>query len=108
MRGYIAGGEPVTTPSTPPGRLSTEDRAALLDAAIEQEMASGGRLETHTPNLAVIVYGYGNILLHTTFAVLTLFTCGLFVFPWIVWANTNRQHRVTLEVDPYGNITRSV
>jgi hypothetical protein len=95
------------SPSTPPARRSDEDRAALLDAAIEQEMASGGRLETLTPHLAVVEYGCGNILLHITFAVLTLFTCGLFVFPWIVWANTNRQHRVTLEVDPYGAIIRS-
>lgn len=94
-------------PSTSHGRLSNEDRAARLDAAIEQAVGNGGRLETHTPNLAVIVYGCGNILLHITFAVLTLFTCGFFVFPWIAWANTNREHRVTLEVDPYGNIIRS-
>jgi hypothetical protein len=30
-----------------------------------------------------------------------------FLFPWIVWANTMRERRVTLEVDPYGNIIRS-
>lgn len=93
--------------STPHGRLSDEGRAARLDAAIEQAVGNGGRLETRTPNLAVIVYGCGNILLHITFAVLTLSTCGFFVFPWIVWANTNREHRVKLEVDPYGNIVRS-
>jgi hypothetical protein len=93
--------------STRHGRLSDEDRAALLDVALEQELAGGARLETRAPSLAVVVYGCGNILLHITFAVLTLFTCGFFVFPWIVWANTNRRHRVTLEVDPYGNIIRS-
>ncbi len=70
-------------------------------------MGYGGRLESHTPNHAVIVYGSGNVLLHITFAFLTLFTCGLFLFPWIVWANTIREHRVTLQVDPYGNIIRS-
>ena len=48
----------------------------------------------------------GNVLLHITFAVLTLFTCGLFFFPWIVWANTVREHKVTLHVDAHGNITR--
>jgi hypothetical protein len=47
------------------------------------------------------------VLVHVTFAVLTLFTCGLFVFPWIVWANTSRERRVTLDVDPAGDIVRS-
>ena len=88
-------------------RLSNEYRADRLDIAIAQEMGYGGRLESHTPNHAVIVYGSGNVLLHITFAFLTLFTCGLFLFPWIVWANTIREHRVTLQVDPYGNIIRS-
>jgi hypothetical protein len=38
---------------------------------------------------------------------LTLFVCGLMVFPWIVWANTNRERHVTLHVDRYGNIVRT-
>lgn len=77
-----------------------------LDSAIAQEVANGGRLKSRTTHDAVLVYGGGNVLLHLTFAVLTLFTCGLFVFPWIVWANTIRQHTVTLHVDANGNITR--
>jgi hypothetical protein len=96
----------VTYPSDAPHRLSLEDRAALLDNAIAQEIGNGGHLETQHQTVAVIAYGSGGVLLHVTFAVLTLFTCGLFVFPWIVWANTNRKHRVTLEVDPYGNVSR--
>ena len=71
-------------------------------------MGPGGRLESHTPNHAVIVYGGNYVLLHITFAVLTLLTCGHFVFPWIVWANTRpRARRVTLRVDPYGNVIKS-
>jgi hypothetical protein len=95
----------VTTPSSAP--LSDGDRAGRLDAAIDEEINRGGRPITLTPHHAVIAYGGGNILLHITFAVLTLFTCGLFVFPWIAWANTTREHHVTLHVDPYGNIIRS-
>ena len=63
---------------------------------------NGGRLESHAPNHAVIVYGSGNVLLHITFAVLTLFVCVMFLFPWIVWANKIREHRVTLQVGKYG------
>jgi hypothetical protein len=36
-------------------RLSNEDRADRLDIAIAQEMGYGGRLDSHTPNHAVIV-----------------------------------------------------
>ena len=86
--------------------LSLEDRAARLDIAIAREIGDGGRLEMHSPTRAVITFGSGGVLMHVTFAVLTLFTCGFFVFPWIVWANTNRKHRVTLEVDAYGNVSR--
>ena len=81
--------------------------ADRLDAAVDQEIRNGGRLQSYTSNHAVIVYGSGNVLLHITFAVLTLVTCGLFLFPWIVWANTIRERRVTLQVDQHGNIIRS-
>ena len=47
------------------------------------------------------------MLMHITFAALTLTVSGLFVFPWIVWANTIREHRVTLRVDQDGGVARS-
>ena len=78
-----------------------------LDAAIAEEIRNGGRLTSRTPGDAVIVYGSGNVLMHLTFACLTLITSGFFVFPWIVWANTNREHRVTLRVDADGTILRN-
>jgi hypothetical protein len=83
---------------------SPEDR---LDAAVAQQIGNGGRLKSRTPTHAVIVYGSGNVLLHITFAALTLVVSGLFVFPWIVWANTIRERRVTIQVGPYGDIIRS-
>jgi hypothetical protein len=96
----------MTHPGDAPHRLPLENRAALLDNAIAQEIGNGGHLVAQHQTVAVIGYGSGGVLLHLTFAVLTLFTCGLFVFPWIVWANTNRKHRVTLEVDPFGTVSR--
>ncbi len=86
--------------------LSLEDRTARLDIAIAQEVGDGGRVETRGQTHAVILFGSGGALMHLTFAILTLFTCGFFVFPWIVWANTNRKHRVTLQVDAHGNVSR--
>ena len=49
------------------------ERTDRLDVAIDQEIANGG-LESRTAYDAVIAYGCGNVLLHITFAVLTLFT----------------------------------
>jgi hypothetical protein len=95
----------VTTPSAAP--LSDGDRALRLDAAVDEAINRGGRQISRSPHQAVIAYGGGRVLLHITFAVLTLLVCGLAVFPWIVWANTNRERRVKLRVDPNGNITRS-
>jgi hypothetical protein len=95
----------VSTPSAQP--LSDSERAGRLATAVDDAINSGGRQVSRHPHHVVIAYGSGNILLHITFAVLTFFTGGLFVFPWIVWANTNRERQVTLHVDRYGNVTRS-
>jgi hypothetical protein len=77
-----------------------------LDDAIAEELAKGGRLESRSGAHAVIVYGAGNVFVHITFAALTFVVSLFFVFPWIVWANTIRKRRVTLDVDLQGNIIR--
>jgi hypothetical protein len=84
-----------------------DEPVSTLDTAIDEERAHGGRLESRTSEHAVFRYGAGNVLLHITFAALTLIVSGLFVFPWIVWANTIREHRVTLRVDQDGGVARS-
>ena len=78
-----------------------------FDAAVAEEIQNAGRLKSRTPGDGVVVCGSGNVLMHLTFACLTLITSGFFVFPWIVWANTNREHRVTLRVDADGTILRN-
>jgi hypothetical protein len=82
------------------------DVVGTLDDAIAKELAKGGRLESRSGAHAVVLYGAGNVLLHITFAALPLFVSGFFVFPWIVWANTIRQRRVTLDVDLASNVIR--
>jgi hypothetical protein len=78
-----------------------------LDTAIDEATANGARLKWRTSDEAVIAYGAGNVLLHLTFAALTVVVSGLFVFPWIVWANTVRERRVTLHVDATGHVIRA-
>ena len=77
-----------------------------FDAAIAKELARGCRLKSRSHDEAVVVYGYGKVLTHLTFAALTFFANALFVFPWIVWANTGRERELTLRVDANGNIVR--
>jgi hypothetical protein len=95
----------------PPRRGPVTETSARdgLDAAVSREIRNGGRLKSRAPNYAIVVYGSGsgNVLLHITFAALTLVVSLLFVFPWIVWANTIRERQVTIHVDPHGNIIRS-
>jgi hypothetical protein len=79
---------------------------SALDDAVAEELANGGRLDSRSGAQAVIVYGAGNVLLHLTFAALTVVVSWYFVFPWIVWANTIRERRVTLEADLHGNVIR--
>jgi hypothetical protein len=50
----------VTTASAAP--LSDGDRAGRLDAAIDEEINSGGRPISLHPHHAVIAYGSGNII----------------------------------------------
>jgi hypothetical protein len=89
------------------GPLPEKDRAERLDAAIDEAVRNHGRVESLGAHHAVVVYGAGRILMHVTFAVLTIFTCGLFAFPWIVWANTGRERRVEIRVDEAGDVSRT-
>ena len=79
---------------------------SALDDAVAQELADGARLKSQSGIDAIVIYGAGNVLMHITFAALSVAVSGYFVFPWIVWANTIRQRRVTLDVNPDGTITR--
>jgi hypothetical protein len=89
------------------GPLPEKDRAERLDAAIDEAVRNNGRVESLGAHHAVVVYGGGRILMHVTFAVLTIFTCGLFAFPWIAWANTSRERRVKILVDEVGSVIRT-
>ncbi|MGY4653887.1 hypothetical protein [Mycobacterium sp. URHB0021] len=89
------------------GPLPEKDRAERLDAAIDEAVRNNGRVKSPGAHHAVVVYGGGRILMHLAFAVLTIFTCGLFAFPRIAWANTGRERRVEIRVDEAVNVSRT-
>jgi hypothetical protein len=83
-------------------RLSNEERADKLDAALTKELAyrrprrvayselRGRRLRQGNPSRCT---RYIRI-----FGVVTLLPCGLFVIPWIIIAVSNHERRASLEV----------
>lgn len=87
-----------------PHLMDDEQRAKLLSQAVGGDVAGGGRVESHTPHAAVLVYGQKvNHVLH---AIITFFTCGLWGFVWLVLGLSNGEKRHALTVDPYGHVTR--
>jgi hypothetical protein len=87
--------------------LSLEERSERLDMAI----LSGGReaaVESRSPTQAVLLTSRGmSGAAHVVFALLSIFTCGLFLIPWAIMAATQHDQRAVVTVDLYGNVTWS-
>jgi len=88
----------------PPVVLDDERRAQILSQAIGSEAAAGGRVESHTPHAAVVVYGQK--VNHTLHAILTLFTCFAWGLVWIIVSLTGGEKRYAVTIDPYGHLRR--
>lgn len=71
---------------------------------MSNEVAGGGRVESHSPYQAVIVRG--KVVNHTLHLILTLVTCALWGLVWIALVIAAGEKRVILQVDAYGNILR--
>jgi hypothetical protein len=77
-----------------------DQRALALDAAVSRAARDGGRLVTQGQTEAVLEYGQRpNHVLH---AILSIFTCGLWVLVWLVLGLTMNVVRRTIVVDEYG------
>lgn len=88
----------------PPALLDDERRAQILSQAVGSEAAAGGRVESHTPHAAVVVYGQKvNHVLH---AILFIFTCGFWALVWLILGLTGGEKRYAITVDPYGQLRR--
>lgn len=90
-------------------RLSSEDREDILDDEVARQLAPGFmlpnvRVESRTAHQAVLVYG-GNPN-HVVHLLLTIVTLGAWLLVWLIIAATQREERMTLQVDRYGVVTR--
>jgi hypothetical protein len=85
---------PAAPPVTVAKPMSPEQRSAWLDSQIAFHVNRGGRVESRAGNQAIIVYGQRvNHLLHF---LITVLTCGLWVFVWLYLALTVKERRVVL------------
>ncbi len=98
-----AGGPLAVAPQGEP--VSDEMRSAVLDRAIVMGASRGGRVEYRSPFQAIIVYGKPvNHILH---AILSIFTCAIWLVVWFFIAQSGGERREVLDVDPYGNLHTS-
>ncbi|GAA2296351.1 hypothetical protein GCM10010234_43020 [Streptomyces hawaiiensis] len=86
--------------------VASDERKSHLATAVQQEVARGGRVESHSDYNAIV--RYGQPVNHTLHLILTLVTVGLWSIVWlIVWiVSVTSNKAVTLTVDEYGNILR--
>jgi hypothetical protein len=82
--------------------MDDERRRELLDAAVVRAVAKGAHVEWQSGSRAVVVFG-GNIN-HLVHAVIALLTAGLWLIGWIIIMVRNRERRVVLEVDRFGEL----
>lgn len=87
-----------------PQSWPNEDRKARLAQAVANEVAGGRRVESHSDFQAVVVEG--KPVNHVLHLILTLVTCGLWGFVWLVLALMGGEKRYVLSIDAYGNVLR--
>jgi hypothetical protein len=79
-------------------------RKRNLAQAVQREVVAGYRVESQTDINAVLVKGKS--VSHILHLILSLITFGLWLFVWpLVWY-LNREQRLILNVDDYGNVLR--
>lgn len=82
--------------------VDDDRRRELLDAAVVRAVAKGARVEWQSGSRAVVVFGGRvNNLVHAVIAVLT---AGIWLIGWIIIMVRNRERRVVLEVDRFGEL----
>lgn len=85
-------------------QASPEQMKRALAQAIQREVAGGWRVESQSDINAILVKGGATN--HTLHLIISLLTCGLWLFVWpVVWL-INKPKRLILNVDDYGNVLR--
>jgi dihydroxyacid dehydratase/phosphogluconate dehydratase len=76
----------------------------MIDHAVRQEIARGGRVESQSASSATVAYG--KPVNHVLHLLLCVPTCGVWAFVWAFLALVSRPTRVLLSVAPNGQLIR--
>ena len=83
--------------------VSIEERRQALSNAVFATVASlQGRVESQTDTTATVASGTKPN--HTLHLILTVLTCGFWGLIWIAVAFTQKEHRVALTVNEFGQV----
>jgi len=88
--------------------VSDAEREEQLNVAVANDVALGARVLSRSRFQAVLLYSGGlSGAAHVVFALLSIFTCGLFLIVWIIAGATSNERRVILTVDANGTVVRA-
>lgn len=91
---------PASVPLTE--KKTLDERKAILAQQIQMAVARGGRIQSQSDNMVVIVHGKPvNHMLHLF---LTLITSGIWLIGWIIVAMKGGEKREMITVDEFGNV----
>lgn len=96
-----SGGEEGTPQSPSSGVIPDAERKRMLAEAIQRQVVQGGRIESQSEFQAVVVHGQP--VNHTLHVLLAIFTCGLWLIPWLVLGVVGGEKRTLVSIDEYGN-----
>lgn len=106
-QGQASGQPPVPGFGPVPNQRPVDvDPKRTLSTAVANECAVGGwRVQSQSDYNAILVKG--KKVSHLLHLLLFLFTAGLWIFVWPILAIKNREKRLMISVDAYGNIIRN-
>ena len=86
---------------SPSGTKSADERKQLLSQNIQMAIGAGGRIESQSDYMAVVLSGKKvNHILHLILSLLT----GIWVVVWIAMVMRGGEKRQMITVDEYGNV----
>ena len=90
----------ISTIEAQQGQLSADERRAILDRRIQEQVLRGYRIESRSDFQAVVVKGHRpNHVLHL---ILSVLTAGLWLFVWLGVVAFGGEKRLLVTVDEFG------
>jgi hypothetical protein len=93
--------------SVPSGVVTPEERSERLGRVISSKSLEGYFVIDRNEHSATAVLSRpGQQVNHVLHALITIFTCGLWVIPWLIMGLTKRkEERLRISIDQYGNLS---